>query len=80
MLLQINKNMYTLNNTSDNSKISKHRSLTDAIAAQNWHAKKLMLKEGVNARVTYSIVDDKGKAPTDADLVNAQLKVWMKKR
>jgi hypothetical protein len=39
-----------------------------------------MLKEGVNARVTYSIVDDKGKAAPDADLVDAQLKVWTKKR
>jgi hypothetical protein len=42
--------------------------------------KKLMLKEGVNARVTYSIVDNKGKSPPDADLVEAQLKVWTKKR
>ncbi len=72
--------MYTLHNITDNCKISQHRSLTDAIAAQNWHAKKLMLKDGVNARVTYSIVDKKGKSPSDADLVEAQLKVWMKQR
>jgi hypothetical protein len=72
--------MYTLHNITDNCKISQHRSLADAVAAQNWHAKKLMLKDGVNARVTYSIVDDKGKAAPDADLVDAQLKVWTKKR
>lgn len=72
--------MYTLHNITDDSKISQHRSLTDAIAAQNWHAKKLMLKDGVNARVTYSIVSDKGKPVPDADLVEAQLKVWMKQR
>ena len=72
--------MYTLHNTTDNCKISQHRSLTDAVAAQNWHAKKLMLKDGVDARVTYSIVKDKGEAIPDADLVEAQLKVWMKKR
>ena len=72
--------MYPLHNTTDNCKISQHRSLTDAVAAQNWHAKKLMLKDGVDARVTYSIVKDKGEAIPDADLVEAQLKVWMKKR
>ena len=72
--------MYTLHNITDNSKISQHRSLADAVAAQNWHAKKLMLKDGVDARVTYSIVNDKEKAVLEADLVEAQLKVWMKKR
>lgn len=72
--------MYTLYNITDNSKISQHRSLADAVAAQNWHAKKLMLKDGVDARVTYSIVNDKDKAVLEADLVEAQLKVWMKKR
>ena len=72
--------MYTLHNITDNCKISRHRSLTDAVAAQNWHTKKLMLKNGVNARVTYSIVDDKGKSPPDDDLVEAQLKVWTKQR
>jgi hypothetical protein len=72
--------MYTLYNITDNSKISQHRSLADAVAAQNWHAKKLMLKDGVDARVAYSIVNDKEKAVLEADLVEAQLKVWMKKR
>jgi hypothetical protein len=72
--------MYTLHNITDNCKISQHRSLADAVAAQNWHAKKLMLKDGVNARVTYSIVNDKDKAVPDADLVEAQLKVWTKTR
>lgn len=72
--------MYTLINLTDKSKISKHRCLADAVAAQNWHAKKLMLKDGVDARVAYSIVNDKGKAVPDADLVEAQLKVWTKKR
>jgi len=54
--------------------------LTDAVAAQNWHAKNIMLKEGVDAPVNLSIVKDKGKSVPKADLVEAQLKVWMKKR
>lgn len=72
--------MYTLINLTDKSDISKHRCLTDAVAAQNWHAKNIMLKEGVDAPVNLSIVKDKGKSVPKADLVEAQLKVWMKKR
>ena len=64
--------MYTLHNTFSASIISRHRTLLNAVKANNAHLRAIRRRNGPNSYTTYAITNDKGERVGIDDIHDAE--------